>query len=90
MKSSGDKLCFLRLGITTAVLNAIGTIPVDRDSLIMVVIGSIRQSRWVRSNEVGMGSKEHDFRGELLITDFTKVGVTGSNFEEKLPVNSSN
>ena len=55
----------------------------------MAVIGSIRCSRWITNNGVGMGSKQQDLGGDALMIFITSSFVTGSNIIIQSPSKQS-
>ena len=80
--SSGSRFGFLRTGVTIACLRVAGKTPEEREQLIILVIGSTRQSTQRFSSTVGMGylSRQQDLfggRGDKL-TD-----VVGSQRAER-------
>src|SRR6187399_3274740 len=59
-KSSVGKLCFLRRGRTDADLNESGKMPSESARLIMLVMGSKRESRHDLIRKVGMISRAQE------------------------------
>ena len=55
----------------------------------MAVIGSIRCSRWITNNGVGMGSKQQDLGGDALMIFITSSFVTDSNIIIQSPSKQS-
>ena len=66
MKTSGSRVGFLITGVTLAVLRVEGTLPVNIDELMILVIGSTRTSRHSFSIHVGRGSSVQDFVDEFI------------------------
>ena len=75
-KTSGSSVGFLIRGVTTACLKLAGTVPRLRDSLIILVIGSIKLSMFSFKSDVGRGSREHDLVGDDKIICLTSLEVT--------------
>ena len=61
-----------------ATLKESGTTPLVKEELMIDVMIANRPSRHSFSNMVGIGSRPQVFVGELLITDWTCLGVTGA------------
>src|SRR6187399_3772766 len=82
-KSSVGKLCFLRRGRTEADLKESGKIPSRRARLIMLVIGSMRESRQDLSRKVGMISRAQEEFEDLRIAVLTSSMLAGEKDERQ-------
>src|SRR6188768_1558965 len=75
--SSVGRLCFLRSGRSEADLKEWGKIPSESARLMMLVIGSRRESRQDLSRKVGMISKAQDEFEDLRIAVLTSSMLAG-------------
>ena len=80
-KSSVGKLCFLRRGRTEADLKESGKIPSERARLIILVLGSRRESRQDLSRKVGMISRSQEAFDDLRIAILTSSVDAGEKDE---------
>jgi len=74
-------LCFLRRGRTEADLKESGKIPSERARLIILVIGSRRESRQDLSRKVGMISRSQEAFDDLRIAILTSSVDAGEKDE---------
>ena len=70
---------FYKSGFTIACLNWGGTIPVEREALIINVIKGTRSSRHCLVREVGIGSSMQLFVGDFKMSSSISSPVAGSN-----------
>ena len=77
------KLCFLRRGRTEADLKESGKIPSRRARLIMLVIGSRRESRQDLSRKVGMISRSQEALEDLRIAVLTSSVLAGEKDDKR-------
>ena len=74
-------MCFLRRGRTEADLKESGKIPSERARLIILVIGSRRESRQDLSRKVGMISRSQKAFDDLRIAILTSSVDAGEKDE---------
>ena len=74
-------MCFLRRGRTEADLKESGKIPSERARLIILVIGSRRESRQDLSRKVGMISRSQEAFDDLRIAILTSSVDAGEKDE---------
>ena len=74
-------MCFLRRGRTEAELKESGKIPSERARLIILVIGSRRESRQDLSRKVGMISRSQEAFDDLRIAILTSSVDAGEKDE---------
>ena len=77
------KLCFLRRGRTEADLNESGKIPSESARLIMLVMGSKRESRHDLIRKVGMMSRAQEALEDLRIAALTSAMLAGEKDERQ-------
>ena len=77
------KLCFLRRGRTEADLKESGKIPSERARLIMLVMGSKRESRQDLIRKVGMISRVQEALEDLRIAALTSSMFAGEKDERR-------
>ena len=87
LKTSGSRVGFLITGVTLAVLRVEGTLPVNIDELMILVIGSTRTSRQSFSIHVGSGSSVQDFVDEFMMISLVVSGVIVEKFVNMLEHN---
>ena len=75
------RLCFLRSGRTEADLKDWGKIPSESARLMMLVIGSRRESRQDLSRKVGMISRSKEALDDLRIAVLTSSAHVGEKDE---------
>ena len=78
-----DKLCFLRRGRTEADLNESGKMPSESARLIMLVMGSKRESRHDLIRKVGMMSRAQEALEDLRIAALTLAMLAGEKAERR-------
>ena len=71
------RLCFLSSGRTEADLKEWGTVPSERARLMMLVIGSRRESRHDLSRKVGIISRVQEALEDLRMTILTSSVLAG-------------
>ena len=74
-------------GVTLAVLRVEGTLPVNIDELMILVIESTRTSRQYFSIHVGSGSSVQDFVDEVMMISLVVSGVIVEKFVNMLEHN---
>ena len=74
-------MCFLRRGRTEADLKESGKIPSERARLMILVIGSRRESRQDLSRKVGMISRSQEAFDDLRIAILTSSVDAGEKDE---------
>ena len=77
------KLCFLRRGRTEADLNESGKMPSESARLIMLVMGSKRESRHDLIRKVGMMSRAQEALEDLRIAALTSAMLAGEKDERQ-------
>ena len=77
------KLCFLRRGRTEADLNESGKMPSESARLIMLVMGSKRESRRDLIRKVGMMSRAQEALEDLRIAALTSAMLAGEKDERQ-------
>ena len=77
------RLCFLRRGRTEADLNESGKIPSESARLIMLVMGSKRESRQDLIRKVGMMSRAQEALEDLRIAALTSAMLAGEKDERQ-------
>ena len=77
------KLCFLRRGRTEADLKESGKMHSRRARLIMLVIGSRRESRQDLSRKVGMISRSQEALEDLRIAVLTSSVLAGEKDDKR-------
>ena len=77
------KLCFLRRGRTEADLNESGKMPSESAMLIMLVMGSKRESRHDLIRKVGMMSRAQEALEDLRIAALTSAMLAGEKDERQ-------
>ena len=77
------KLCFMRRGRTEADLNESGKMPSESARLIMLVMGSKRESRHDLIRKVGMMSRAQEALEDLRIAALTSAMLAGEKDERQ-------
>ena len=77
------KLCFLRRGRTEADLNESGKMSSESARLIMLVMGSKRESRQDLIRKVGMMSRAQEALEDLRIAALTSAMLAGEKDERQ-------
>jgi hypothetical protein len=75
-------LCFLRRGVTAAVLKESGKVPSEMAKLMMVVIGGSKESRQDLRRKVGMMSSEDEAEEDERIAFLTSWRSAGGKVEQ--------
>ena len=87
LKSLASRPCFLSMGITRACFNPDGTVPVDKETLTILVTRGARSCRHCLVRVVGMGSRVQLFVGDWEMSLQISSCVTGSDMDNWGPSN---
>ena len=69
------------MGVTRACFNPDGTVPVDKETLIILVARGARSCRHCLVRVVGMGSRVQLLAGDREMSLHISSSVTGSNID---------
>lgn len=75
-------MCFLRRGVTEAILKESGKVPSEMAKLMMVVIGANKESRQDLRRKVGMMSSEDEAEEDERIAFLTSWRSAGGKDEQ--------
>ena len=77
---------FFKSGITTACLNCLGTVPVEREALIIAVTNGTKSCRHCFMREVGIRSNMQLLVEDRTVSSLISFSVTGSKWESMGPL----
>ena len=87
LRSLASRPCFFSMGVTRACFNPDGTVPVDKETLTILVTRGARSYRHCLVRVVGMGSRVQLFVGDWKMSLQISSSVTGSNMDNWGPSN---